>query len=88
MDGIKNKVYYNKKGNYQCKVRNYYESRLPGEVRHMVKSNYYDFSIYCVVEISAKDKTAYVVKLENKTSWKTIKVVDNEMEVAEDYKKG
>jgi hypothetical protein len=88
MDGIKNKVYYNKKGNYECKVRNYYEDRLPVEVRHLVKSNYYDFSIYCVIEICAKDKTAYVVKLENKTSWKTIKVVNNEMEVTQDYKKG
>lgn len=88
MDGIKTKVYYDKKGNYECKVRNYYENRLLSEVRHLVKSNYYDFSIYCVVEISANDKTAYVVKLESKTSWKTIKIVNNEMEVTQDYKKG
>ncbi|HKZ65937.1 MAG TPA: hypothetical protein VJ111_06270 [Chitinophagaceae bacterium] len=88
MDGIKTKVYYNNKGNYECEVRNYYEDRLPVEVRHLVRSNYYDFSIHSVTEISAKNKIAYVVKLESKTAWKAIKVVDNEIEVTQEYKKG
>ena len=32
-------------------------------------------------------KTGYLVKLEDKTSWKTVKVVDGEMEVSEEFLK-
>lgn len=85
---VKTKVYYDKKGNYQCKVRSYAEDRLSPEIRHQVKSNHYDFNIFRVTEIHAKNKTAFIIKLEGKTSWKTIKVVDNEMEATEEYKKG
>ena len=34
---VKTKLYYDKKGNYQCKVRSYSEDRLPAEIRHLVK---------------------------------------------------
>jgi hypothetical protein len=84
---IQSWVYYNTKGNYEFMIRHYYEEKLPREVRHLVKSNYYDFSIYHVTEVSRNDKIAYVLKLEDKTSWKTIKVVDGEMEVTEGYLK-
>ena len=85
---VKTKVYYDKKGNYQCKVRSYAEDKLSPEIRHLVKSNYYDFNIFRVTEIQAKNKTAFIIQLEDNTSWKTIKVVDDEMEVTNDYKKG
>ena len=85
---VKTKVYYDKKGNYQCKVRGYAEDKLSPEIRHQVKSSYYDFNIFWVTEIRAKNKTAFIIKLEGKTSWKTIKVVGDEMEATEEYKKG
>ncbi|HKO79013.1 MAG TPA: hypothetical protein VJU78_01400 [Chitinophagaceae bacterium] len=85
---VKTKVYYDKKGNYQCRVRSYAEDKLSPEIRHQVKSNYSDFNIFRVTEIHAKNKTAFIIKLENKTSWKTIKVIDNEMEVTKKKKKG
>ena len=84
-DGIQNLVCYNKKGNYQCMLRYYKEEKLPSEVRHLVKSSYYDFDIYLVTEVDINGKVAYVVKMEDKTSWKTIKVVDGEMETMEEY---
>ena len=79
-DDIQNLVCYNKKGNYQCMLRYYKEEKLPSEVRHLVKSSYYDFDIYLVTEVHINGKIAYVVKMEDKTSWKTIKVVDGEMD--------
>lgn len=88
IEGVKTKVYYTKKGNYECRVRSYYENNLAPAVRHLVKSTYYDFNIYCITEINASGKTAYFLNLESKTSWKMIKVVDNEMEVTQEYKKG
>lgn len=86
-DDIRSWVFYNKKGDYVRMIRSYNEEKLPADVRHLVKSAYYDFTIYYVTEINSDMKTAYHVKMADKTSWKTIKVVDGEMEVTEEYVK-
>jgi hypothetical protein len=41
-----------------------------------------------VREINAANKTAYLVTIENAKTWKTIRVVDGEMDVYEDFIKG
>ena len=84
-ENIPSVIYYNKKGDYEFMIRRYNEEKLPHEIRHLVKSNYYDFNIYHVTEISRNGKIVYGIKLEDKISWKTIKVVDDEMEVIEEY---
>ncbi|MEP7375850.1 MAG: hypothetical protein ABI675_20815 [Chitinophagaceae bacterium] len=86
-DSISSTIYYTKEGEFDIMIRYYKEEELPREVRHLVKSNYYDFSIYHVSEFRSKGKTAYVVVLEDKTSWKKIKVLDNEMEVIGEFSK-
>jgi hypothetical protein len=85
--GIKNRVSYGKSGVYEFTIRDYDEEKLPTEVRKLIRSNYYDFNIYHVREIGIKGTIAFILKLEDKTSWKTIKVVDGEMEVTEQYSK-
>ena len=86
-ENIQSSVFYNKKGDYEFMIRHYNEEKLPREVRHLVKSNYYDFNIYHVTEISRNGIIAYGIKLEDKISWKTIKVIDGEMEVIDEYLK-
>jgi hypothetical protein len=86
-DSINSTIYYTKEGEFDLMIRYYNEEKLPREVRHLVRSNYYDFSIYHVSEFRANGKTAYIVVLEDKTSWKKIKVVDNEMEVIGEFSK-
>ena len=86
-DIINNTIYYNKEGDAELIIRYYYEEKLPREVRHLVRSNYYDFSIYHVSEFTSNGKTAYLVVLEDKTSWKKIKVVDGEIEVINEFSK-
>ncbi|HZI54604.1 MAG TPA: hypothetical protein VFD56_12900 [Chitinophagaceae bacterium] len=80
-------VYYNKKGDYERMIRSYKEEKLTAEVRHLVKSTYYDFTIYYVTEVNTDKKIEYHIKMADKTSWKTIKVVDGEMEITEEYRK-
>ncbi len=80
-ENIQNWIYYNKRGDFEYKLRHYKEEKLPGGVRHLVKSNYYDFTIYHVSEISYDGKIAWYVSIEDKTCWKKIKVVDDEMEI-------
>ena len=81
-------IYYNKKGDFEFMLRHYSEEKLPRDVRHQVRSNYYDFNIYHVSEIRYYGKTEFFVRMEDKTCWKKIKVVDDEMEVVEEISKG
>ena len=86
-DSIKSTIYYNKDGDFDLMIRYYNEDKLPRKVRHLVKSNYYDFSIYHVTEFRYNGKTAYVAVIEDRTSWKKIKVVDDDMEVIGEFSK-
>ncbi|HLG39968.1 MAG TPA: hypothetical protein VI461_09880, partial [Chitinophagaceae bacterium] len=52
VDGIQIRIFYNKKGNREAMIRYYSEDKLPKEIRHLVKSNYYDFDIFIVTEVS------------------------------------
>ena len=81
------RVAYDKKGNYLWTIRNYSENELPFEVRDLVKSRYYDFTIHHIDEVKSNEGIAYTIKLEGKTTWKTIKVVNSEMTVINDYVK-
>jgi hypothetical protein len=86
-EGIDTRIYYNEKGTPEATVRYYYEKNMSPAIRHQVKTRYYDFEIFLITEITAGDKTAYLIKMEDKTCWKTVRVADNEMEVAEEYSK-
>lgn len=78
---------YNRKGNLQHTIRYYQEQHLPRDVRHLVRSSYYDFSIFGVTEVTVQDKTAYLITIQDNNSWKTIKVLDGEMIVTEEFNK-
>ena len=88
VDGIRNRIAYDKKGHWHSTLRFYSENELPVEVRHLVKSNYYDFNISGVTEVNFMGKRAHVLTLEGKTEWKKLKVVEGEMEEIESFKKG
>lgn len=86
-DSIQNWIFYNNEGDCEYTLRHYTEEKMPRDVRHAVKSKYYDFSIYHVAEISRSGKTNYIVKIKDKTSFKTIRVIDGETEVIEEFSK-
>jgi hypothetical protein len=87
-DGIATKVFYDRKGRWVGNLRSYFEDKLPGNIRHLVKSHYYDFNIYYVQEVTVNDGIiVYLVKIEDKTSFKTIRVQDGEMDEMEAFKK-
>jgi hypothetical protein len=88
IDNIKTFIYYNVKGGCEYIMRYYEEEKLPREILQWMKNAYEDFSIDQVTEVRKDDKIAYVIKMENRTSWKTVKIVDGEMEVIEEYLKG
>ena len=85
VDSIRSRIVYDRRGHCENTVRYYFENRLPPAVRHLVKSTYYDFNIYHIIEPTLNGVTSYLVKMEGKTTWKTVKVVDGEMEEVEEY---
>ena|SRR5438874_959581 len=70
---------FNKKGQFLYSVTTYKEELLPQDVLLMVKQTYYGKGIFGVTEVNALGKTAYLIILEDKTSWLHIKVLDGEM---------
>lgn len=86
-DGVITKVYYDSKGRSLGNIRSYFEHKLARDIRHQVKSSYYDHSIYYIHELNVGTHTVYLVKLEGKNDWKTIRIVDGEMEEAESFQK-
>jgi hypothetical protein len=90
MDSIKSRALYDKKGYLIWITRDYREDILPRAIRHLVKSTYYDFTIYLVNEVTANGMTSYYVTmgdktLKDRTCWKIIKVAGGEMEVMKEY---
>ena len=84
VDSVETRLLYNKKGYCENMIRYYFENRLPPAIRHLVKSTYYDFSIYHIIEPTINGVTSYLIQMEDRSAWKTIKVVDGEMEVVEE----
>ncbi|MFN2440311.1 MAG: hypothetical protein ABR503_14000, partial [Chitinophagaceae bacterium] len=84
-NGIQNWAFLTKRGNCEGRMRYYTEKDLPADVRHVVKSNYYDYSIKSIQEVTCNNSTAYLVTIEDKNIWKVIRVVNGEMDLWKDY---
>ena len=86
--GIETKVIYDLKGNWHSMLRTYSEDKMPFDVRDLVKSTYYDFSIMVVYEITHADNVAYILKIQDSKTIKTLRVRDGNVEVIGDYTRG
>jgi len=86
--GVACRADYDYKGYCLTSYKYYNEDKLPREVRQLVKSTYFDFTIYRVAELFISNTTVYLVTLESNESWMKISVIDGEMAVLENYRKG
>jgi hypothetical protein len=84
---VETKVAYDQKGKWHCTVRIFGENQLPSDVRDLVKSKYYDYKILVVYEIR-HDNTVYILKIEDATTLKTLRIADGEIEIISDNSKG
>ena len=87
IDGVRNRVFYDKKGNLLHSILDYDEKKLPKDVRATVKRTYYDASIMGVNEIHIEDKVIYLVYIKDETTLKTLRICDGEMEVINSFEK-
>jgi len=89
-EGVRTTIYYDKKGNWSGSIKIYGEEKLLREVRHVVKSTYYDYNIVYAQEIETTDSDGvptYVVCVEDKTKIKMIRIRDGEMSVWKEFTK-
>lgn len=81
-------VFLDRKGNKDGEMKFYGESNLNSDVRRLIKSHYFDYTIKSVKEINANHGTAYFITVEDAASWKVIHVVGDELEISEEHLKG
>jgi hypothetical protein len=89
-EGIQTTIYYDKKGNWAGSIKYYGEEKMLREIRHVVKSTYYDYNIVYTQEIETTDTDGvptYVVCVEDKTKIKMIRISAGEMSEWKEFTK-
>jgi hypothetical protein len=87
-DGDMNRTTFTRKGKFLNNIKHYDFARLPESIAEMVNDAYPRYEIFGgVAEIKVMNKVAYLVLIENKTSWKRVKVVGSDIEVYEEFQK-
>jgi hypothetical protein len=87
-NGMDYQVAYTKKGNLLRTIRSYSEDKMPTDLRHIVKSAYYDYEINRVHEIETPlDPVTYVVQLVGKKELISLGIYDGQIEVLEQFNK-
>jgi len=85
-NGIKNSVLYDKKGRWLRTIKSYDETKMPADIRELVRrSKYFDSDILYVWEVQKWDSLYYVVHLQNKKTVNEIVVYDNEITLLKSY---
>jgi len=80
-NGIDYQVAYDKKGNLLRTIRSYNEDKMAPELRHVVKSNYYDYEINRVHEIETPpNPIAYLIQLVGKKELINLGISDGQVE--------
>jgi hypothetical protein len=89
-DDVRTTIYYDKKGNWAGSIKIYGEEKMLRDIRHLVKSTYYDYNIVYAQEIETTDSDGlptYVICVDDKTKIKMIRICDGEMSVWKEYTK-
>jgi len=89
-DGVRTAIYYDKKGIWAGSIKYYGEEKLLREIRHVVKSTYYDYNIVYAQEIETTDTDGvptYVICVEDKSKIKLIRVSAGEMSEWKEFTK-
>jgi hypothetical protein len=86
--GIRTTVKYDAEGDFLSSLRYYLSDQLPVDIQCKLKKKYADKTVFGVTEYIIGDDVNYYVKLEDNSTWITVKIDNNRnMEVTEKYKK-
>ena len=87
-DDIDCRVDYSKKGYWLHTMRTYDETKMEGDLRHSVRSTYFDYEINLVHEIESPNAPVnYIVQLIGKTKVIKLRICEGEMEEWQEFEK-
>jgi len=78
-----NKAEFTKNGHLVYHMAFGNEKQMPTDIRTIVKSKYFDFSINSTVKITYLEKSAWIVNIEDAEHFLVVRVVDGVMDVIE-----
>jgi hypothetical protein len=88
LNDIRTAILYDSRGHWVGSIKYYNEEKMIHEVRHIVKSTYYDYNIIYAQEVETADTKGmptYIICLEDKTNIKMVRICDGEMSVWKEY---
>jgi len=87
MDDQENSALFTKGGQLIYHISYGTEKNLPAEIRHIVKTNYYDQTITWVYKVEQNDRSIWVISLEDPKDIVMVRVEDMELEETQRFKK-
>ncbi len=78
------KAYYNAKGVFAHCVKSYPGALLNDEIRFSILKKFEGYNIDVVTEINNLEQQLYFIKIRNDNNFKTLKIVNNTIEITED----
>jgi len=84
-NGVLTNALFGKKGTLIYTVTYGAEKDMPADIRHIVKSEYYDYNITMAIEVKENKRDIWVVKLDNATEQINVRVEDGEMERVQQF---
>lgn len=89
-DSIQTRVVYNQNGSWNYTLRKYAENKMRKDVRAMVKSIFFDYSIMEINEIKLlrqTEDTIYSILIKDGDNYKILQICNKEMEIVSDFTK-
>jgi hypothetical protein len=80
-DGFGDRVFYDKRGRWQCSMITYGENKLPKDLRAEVRSRYFDLTITLVEECRNSIGIMYIIVLQDNSEIKVLQI-DQEKEIS------
>jgi hypothetical protein len=87
MNNQVNKAEFTKKGSLVYHMAFGNEKQMPADIRTIVKSKYFDFTINSTVKITYEEKSAWIVNIEDADHFLVVRVVDGVMDVVDKVSK-
>jgi len=83
MNNQVNKAEFTKKGYLVYHMAFGNEKQMPTDIRTIIKSKYFDFTINSTVRITYNEKSAWIVNIEDSGHFLVLRVVDGVMDVVD-----
>lgn len=86
INGILSDALFTKNGSLVYVVMHGNEKDMPSDVRKIVKSTYFDYTIIKAIEVKQNHEDIWIVKMKENLDHVTVRVEDGRMEVVEQFK--